>query len=507
MQNLYWGIVTISTCLIAYWMSYLFANKNLYTKAFILIILGGLILRIYVSSDGYLHEWDEKYHALVAKNMMQHPLKPTLIENPVLGYDYKNFTANHIWLEKGPIPLLAISLSLKLFGLSEFSVRIPSIILSLLAVYLTYLIALMLFDNKTALLAAFFHSINGYLIELAGGRYSSDHVETAFLFYTELSIFLVAFYIVKKRSVYISVLIGLATGLAILSKWFPALLVFPVWIIGVYFSKINSFKLFFLDLIIAFVTVVILVLPYEVFTLINYQTEASYVIKKFLFAYTTTVDDHSAPWYYYINQIGIIFGEIIFIPLLLSLIQLAKKPINWRIIFLSSWWLIPTVIFSVAETKRSTYLLISAPSFFILASYYWFYFYQFRDRFKYKWAIVLLLILLIALPIRYTIERVKPFQIEERNPQWVADLKNLNKIIEAEDNVVIFNILHDTEAMFYTDYTVYKDLPTLKQINRLKKKGYRIIINDDDDGSLPDNLKKMSGIEIITLVSASSANK
>ena len=507
MQNLFWGIFTISVCLIVYWMSYLFAKKNLYTKAFLLIILGGLVLRIYVSSDGYLHEWDEKYHALIAKNMMQHPLKPTLIENPVLKYDYKNFTANHIWLEKGPIPLLAISLSLKLFGLSEFSVRIPSIILSLLAVYLTYLIAQMLFDKKTALLAAFFHSINGYLIELAGGRYSSDHVETAFLFYTELSIFLVTFYIAKKRNSYIAVLIGLTTGLAVLSKWSPALLVFPVWIIGVYFSKSISFKTFFLDLIIAFVTVVILVLPYEVFTLINYEAEASYVIKKFLFAYTTTVDDHSAPWYYYINQIGIIFGEVVFIPLFLSLFQIAKRKVNWSIIFLTSWWLIPTIIFTMAETKRSTYLLISAPAFFILASYYWFYFYQLKNRFKKKWVIVLLLILLIVLPIRYSIERVKPFQIIERNPQWVADLKNLNKIIGAENNVIIFNMEHHTEAMFYTDYTVYKDLPTLKQIDQLKKKGYRIIINDDDGTGLPDKVKNIAGIEITTLVLKSSTNK
>jgi 4-amino-4-deoxy-L-arabinose transferase len=505
-QNLYWGIFTISVCLILYWRSYLFAKNNLYTKAFLLIILGGLFLRIYVSSDGYLHEWDEKYHALVAKNMMQHPLKPTLIENPALGYDYKNFTANHIWLEKGPVPLLAISLSLKLFGLSEFSVRIPSIILSLLAVYLTYLIAQMLFDKKTAILAAFFHSINGYLIELTGGGYSSDHVETAFLFYTELSFFLVTFYLVKKRSIFIAVLIGLATGFAILSKWSPALLVFPVWIIGVYFSKNISNKTFFLDLTVAFVTVVVLVLPYEVFTLINYTAEASHVIKKFLFAYTSSLEGHSAPWYYYINQIGIIFGEAIFIPLLLSLFQIAKKQVNWRIIFLTSWWLIPTVIFSMAETKRSTYLLISAPSFFIILSYYCIYFYQRRDLIKPKWAINLLLLFLIGLPIRYSFERVKPFQIIERNPQWVADLKTLNKILGTENNIVIFNMVHNTEAMFYTDYTVYKDIPTLKQINILKKKGYRIIINDADS-SLPDRIKNIPGIEIITLVSTPTTNK
>jgi len=237
MLHLYWGILIVVLTIVIYKVSYASAIKMNYSKALFLIIFGGLLLRVYVSSDGYLHEWDEKYHALVAKNMILHPLKPTLIENPVLNYDYRSFIGNHIWLEKGPVPLLFISFSLKLFGINEYAVRLPSVILSLIAVYLTYLIASLLFDKKTALLAAFFHSINGYLIELSGGRVSSDHVETAFLFFIELSVFLVTLYLVKKRSVWVSILIGIVTGMAILSKWSPALLVFPIWLIGAYSMK------------------------------------------------------------------------------------------------------------------------------------------------------------------------------------------------------------------------------------------------------------------------------
>ncbi len=38
-----------------------------------------------------LHDWDERYHALVAKNMIEQPFKPMLYKNPVLPYDYKDW--------------------------------------------------------------------------------------------------------------------------------------------------------------------------------------------------------------------------------------------------------------------------------------------------------------------------------------------------------------------------------------------------------------------------------
>ena len=71
-----------------------------YTRALCLIVILGFGLRAYSASDRYLHNWDERYHALVAKNMIEHPLRPTLYENPVLPFDSKDWERNHIWLHK-----------------------------------------------------------------------------------------------------------------------------------------------------------------------------------------------------------------------------------------------------------------------------------------------------------------------------------------------------------------------------------------------------------------------
>ncbi len=132
--------------------------------------------------DNFLHEWDERYHALVAKNLLQHPLKPTLYDNPVEPYDHKNWVANYIWLSKPPLPLWFMAASISTFGTHEFAVRLPAIIFSLLSVILTYKIGSILFSQKIGLLAALLHGIHGLLTDLASGRLSSVEWKLPFCF-------------------------------------------------------------------------------------------------------------------------------------------------------------------------------------------------------------------------------------------------------------------------------------------------------------------------------------
>ena len=112
------------------------------------LVLAGFLLRIFAASDPFLHEWDERYHALVAKNMMENPFKPMLYKTPLLDYDYKSWSSNHIWLHKQPVPLWLMSLSLKTFGLSAFSLRIPSILCSTLGILLMFFVGKNLFGRS-----------------------------------------------------------------------------------------------------------------------------------------------------------------------------------------------------------------------------------------------------------------------------------------------------------------------------------------------------------------------
>jgi len=131
-----------------------------------------------MARDRFLHTWDERFHALVAKNMIEHPLRPVLYADPVLPYDFRHWTANHVWLHKPPFALWLMALSMATFGVNEIALRLPNLLHSTLAVALTFAIGRRVVGERAALLAAALQATNGYLLELAGGRTASDHVES-----------------------------------------------------------------------------------------------------------------------------------------------------------------------------------------------------------------------------------------------------------------------------------------------------------------------------------------
>ena len=107
--------------------------------------------------------------------------------------------------------------------------------------------------------------------------------------------------------------------------------------------------------------------------------------------------------------------------------------------------------------------------------------------------------LFLILPIRYGIERMKPFQNRDRNPKWVVELKELNE--ENIKNGILFNYENPIEAMFYTDLVVYSSLPSRDKIAELINEGYQIIINDN--GNL-NGLERFNDIKIIKLTPANN---
>jgi 4-amino-4-deoxy-L-arabinose transferase len=424
-----------------------------------------------MASDHYIHDWDERYHALVAKNLIKHPLKPTLYDNTVLQPDYKEWVGNNVWLHKPTVPLYFIAAAIYVFGTTEIAVRLPSLLISLLAIYLTFLLGCKLFDKKIALLAAFLHSINGIVLEIAGGILASDHVETFYDVFIEIAVLFCVISIIKKNKYYFSFLGGVFVGLAILSKWLPALIVFPVWLTGVLFSKKCTLKEIFNHLIFIFTGCLIIALPWFIYFLKQFPQEARWEIHQSLFAYSESIEGFSAPFWYYLNYVEIIFGEIVYIPLLFAIYFMIKDRKEWALKLLSVWWIIPVMIFSFSETKRHTYLMISAPAYFLITAWFWFYLQNVVASRKYNWIKYLILAFLIVLPIRLCLERMKPFNKEEMNPSWAKELRLLKQQI-SEKQVVIFNSERPIETMFYTNFTAYSGLPSSATIHKFISNGY-----------------------------------
>jgi 4-amino-4-deoxy-L-arabinose transferase len=453
-----------------------FAYKNENNKlALGLILLGAATLRIATASDPYLHSWDERFHALVAKHLSSHMLLPTLYDHPVLYADYRNWTSSSVWVHKQPLPLWAMALSIKLFGLSELGLRVPSVLLSTLAVYLTFQICRKLFHSeRMALLAAFLHSINGLIIEITSGRIATDHIDLFFLVFIELGIFFSVQYI-PKRNIVNCLLIGLSMGLAILSKWLPALIILPVWAILV-FDRTKIRELLIHGTLILLASACVF-LPWQLFIYSHFPLEARWEAGFNMKHITEVLDGQNGGRLYYFSKAMISGHEFILVIMAWLFYRLLMIKFDRRITALMVWIMLPILFFSCAETKMQAYTLFTLPAIFMLVAYFMDTLAGMRPEEKPKARFIqFILLLCIALPVRYAIERIKPFEpLETDKMEMTRERKDLQRK-SFRSNLVLFNDSNYIETMFYTNLTAYPKMPDEAEIDTLKLKGFRFLI-------------------------------
>jgi 4-amino-4-deoxy-L-arabinose transferase len=132
------------------------------------------------------------------------------------------------------------------------------------------------------------------------------------------------------------------------------------------------------------------------------------------------------------------------------------------------------------------YILFIAPALFIISAWFWYYL---RDR-KFtgfsKYVFYLLLFLMIVLPVRYSLERIKPFAEKDRNPVWSQNLREFSQN-EIPEKSLLFNYSRPIEAMYYTNLTAYSFLPDETMISESLSDGYTVYINMNENVS--ENLK------------------
>lgn len=494
MENLVWGIITFVLVSAGYIIAIRQFNKNHVTRALLLIMICGLLLRIFAAGDLYIHEWDERYHAVVAKNLIDHPLHPTLYDHPVLPYDFKNWTYNHTWVHKQPLPLWTMALSMWAFGVNEAGLRLPSVLLTTLGIWITFFIARYLSGRKVAFIAAILYSIHGLIIELAAGRTATDHIDVFFLFFIQLSVFFAIRFFQTGKAAF-NLLCGVSIGLAILSKWLPALIVLPIWLLLALDTRRFSPGKVLFHFFILCVSLVAVALPWQLYIFSRFPAEArwesTYNVKHIL----EGLDGHSRPFYYHFEKLRILYGEMIYPALLWFFYKSFRKPRDYKRMILTIWILVPLIFFSFAHTKMRAYTIFSAPAIFIITALFWKYLMYYRNRFRYKWLIVAILILLIGLPVRYSIERTKLFAVMDRNPQWAKELRTLNRQTKAMDSVVVFNAERPIETMFYSNCTAYFDIPDASKLQQLNHEGYTILIRENS--SQADSTAKLNSDEIL----------
>ncbi len=436
-------------------------------------ILGGFILRGWCASDKFLHIWDERYHALVAKNLMRHPFRPTLYDNPIFPYDFKAWGDSHIWLCKQPLPLWAMAGSMKFFGVTEIALRLPSIFIGSMAIVLTFFIARQLFNTKVAFWASFFHAIHGLTIEANAGRDAGDHIATFFTFFIELGVLMAILSNEKQKKRLFSILTGACMGLAFLCKWQPSMLILPIWMVAQ-----SDIRAIFRNIIPFSITAFLVAAPWQFYLFQSFPTETNWIYGAMITPISQAIQGHDGAWWFYIEQARITFGEIIYVPILWLAVVFLQKIKNQPIRILTVWLFFPFIMYSMMATKRQSYLLDFAPAFFILTALFVQLLYDYKEKKSISpFILQIVIVSLFALPIRYTFERVKPFEMKTDEIEKTRALRGWQNQLTNTDKTVIFNTLFPIEVMFYNNIVAaYIFIPTTEQINELTAKGYKIAI-------------------------------
>lgn len=185
---------------------------------FIAIIAAYVVVRTYIatlSSYGYYHGWNEAYYSLIAKNYFSGSFLEQIA-----------YPGGETFSSAPPLFSYAVYASFKIFGISDISARLVSILSEVIAVLGVYILARELYNEKTASIAAIIFILIPWNI-LWFGRAQTDPLMTA------LMTLAIALYVRAYNNGKSMLPFGITLGLAVFTKQ-PALAALPIVLLWSY---------------------------------------------------------------------------------------------------------------------------------------------------------------------------------------------------------------------------------------------------------------------------------
>jgi len=437
------------------------------------IPLALLALFLYlIQKPDFLFWWDERFHALVAKNLVNYPWIGQLYPLEVFekaGESGAWYNSN-IWLHKPPLFSYIEALFMKVFGVGLFQFRLASA-LSMLLLYFSFLRIQILMDLEkwTASFIAAGLCLNPFLLKLMMGWQGMDHNDLAFITCISLAIWMILAYRQKKSTGRL-ILISLFTAAAVLTKWLAGFLPFLFWFLadlkkGRIQGLATKLKTLGLSLI--------LIAPWYIYTFWVYPSEAkaAFVFNQEHFA--QVVENHQQPWYFHFQQWGSHFFLLLALILLTLILNKASKkarPQFWAAAFSVGFVLI---FFSLAQTKLPAFSFIALPLVLILLS-------SLSPK-KPFWRYISLGFLLLAFAQMAYIPFVNFADRYPENHSRAQFYRGLKGRLSPDAILIGAREFSNIEAQFYCDYLVLnRSTPTafLQKMEASQRPIYQIIYNE-----------------------------
>lgn len=507
-------VACLSICFAIIILSIITFHLNRKHLSLCLLFVGSIGLGMFVAHlDPFLQLWDEQFHALVAKNVLDTPLHPMLYNHPMLDFNFKDWSSNSTWLHKQPLFLWQIALSVKLFGVNAFAVRIPSIILHAIATLIIFRIGKITSNERIGFYGALFFAVSFYQLELISGNYSTGHNDTSFLFYITAS-FWAWFEYQNSQKKYWLVLIGLFSGCAILVKWLVGLLIYASWVISIVVKhKKDAFKIkLYFPLFYSFLVTCITFIPWQIYILIKFPKEANYEFQYNTSHFFQVIEGHHGDIWFHFDAIADLYGAGDAVPyaLFIGLILFIWKIKNWtyRSVVISSIF-ITYGFYTIAATKMISFCVIVSPFVFLGLSGGIDTALQFTSKkIKFKWLqfIFINTTIMMTAYLVLNIDKIEQrHTFQGKNKSWrkvnLQQMDLINHLKEELDKgkYVIFNVgtrIHgNIPVMFYTDYIAYEKIPTKHQIKQIQSQHYKVVVVNK--GDLPNYITGNQTIKTI----------
>ena len=487
---------------------YLFFARGRTTLALTLLVVSSFLLHLVMAAaDPFLHPWDERFHALVAKHMMAEPLRPMLRLDPILPYDLEAWCCNHIWVHKQPLFLWQMALSMKVFGVNEVAMRLPSAVTGALGTLLVYGIGRYWTRSREAgFIAALLFGFSRYHLELTAGRYNLDHNDVAFAFYVTAGIWTFSRYLGSGRAWWWALGVGCCVGAAVLVKWLTALLVFGGWGLHLLLSPARKNSYAWLQLGGAVLIAMAVFLPWQLYILHTFPEESAAMYDHNRRHIFEALDGHFGGGWYHLLQLPLLYERLLIAFAVPGAGLLWRDRRNARPLTMAYFAMILViyVFFTTVATKMPAFTYPVHALVWTLIGYGlyrcggWL-----SDRFNVKRVTVLTGLLiaggLYSLDTPYLLA-FRSADNAERNDRIhnATVLRDLDTSRYGDRIIINLPPYEDIALMFYHDVNAYSRVPERVQFDSLVRAGYMFAAFSGDGSSpLPDYVTQNEAVVLI----------
>lgn len=268
---------------------------------------------------------------------------------------------------KPPLTYWLIAGSSSIFGLNEFGIRLPIVLLGLGSIWVTYLIGRLLYGDKGGLYAMIMMAFSVQL--LAVKQYASPEIPLTFFFTLTMYYFIKGY---KERRLKYLLLSYAALGLSVLTKGFPYIIVIS-GIIGLFILLDGPLKwsrlwkeIKFLRLPIGIPLFLLIGLSWVIFMYLKDGQEFWEVYYRETFGRALSKKTNGPKPFFYLEVISwsIIPYSAVFFYATMKWLK------DWKgasqVLFPFCWLIVMLVIFTVAKGKIPTYMIQAHPAMLLM---------------------------------------------------------------------------------------------------------------------------------------------